>query len=984
MNWKKVADRWEKRRLLQPGQELESGVTFAIEKWEIPGEEPLEVRVCSRKGVDMRHFSTPTENVKTSIVLHTTSGYGNFSTLMGGEEASAHFMLGWDGNAYLLVPTEWTAWHATWWNPYSVGIEVDTIAALYKVGNDLCSEYRNKQGKHADVYCTLDDKDAYLEVKWAGHASYYATWPEAQYLGCARLVKAICHKHQIPRLVQPVPDRWKAFENPAARRKFKGICTHLNIDPTRREDIGPFIDWDKLIRYGDIAVGDCFSAPGYAPPSVATPKNGSGTGKTRPLAPKAGPTRKSAKGGSVPAEPPAKPGPKKAPASTQEMELLPPPVQVDKNTVRLKVGKRPGRIAFSIQKPGEPVPTAPAPGDLPGPTQAGKRDQFIETALNLQGTPYKAFSTKVADGGLDGPGLICLCLRRVGLLEDSSPTLDGPTIFAKFPFLGGSQEVVPAGIVPGDLAWFGKGDHDNDGQQHPMIYLGGDRVLGPVAGGPQGGAVQVVAIAAVPEKFSGWTHLDDLGTETVHAEPHPGEKPPPGEKLTAALLPSAPADRYDALKALVARLKGNWDDAKGKINLVGVKDLADRCLISHKPDGWNDTLFACFLDDSGSKCSLELRSSLNPATDSSCAGTWQLDEGSWKFKLADGDGTSGKSLQPEGSIKGFLDRDGTGGARGGDLMPPDEVRYEKVDPAQAQEIFRQHEQQEELEKPQATPKAPKRSAGTKVTSSNITVGGKHFADWFNQELRPKYPGNHPTLLLWKKPAPMFPGKIEKANFVTCFDNLEQLWAPEVTLNEFLGFFGIFYNETGGGFVPVAEHGPQKYMFEPSKAGKASYNRGGNRPAGDQLKARGVLSDAGEIGAWNGTVWPEASSSEVKEASKECDYWKYRGHGLIQTTFHDAYLSTVDPHLKAAGHPACDALSTAALETILKTDPRVYLGMVKTFWKNNCTKFHTVNDDPPVWFDTGKRISGQKPYGDLYQWRLETVLKEMTDAGFELR
>ena len=980
MNWKKVADRWEKRRLMTPGQELEGGVTFTIEKWEIPGEDPLEVRVCTKKGVDMRHFSNAGDFPKTSVVLHTTAGYGGFSTLMGGEQASAHFMLGLDGNSYLLVPTEWLAWHATWWNPNSVGIEVDTIAGLYKDGNNLCSEYRDKSGKRSDVYCTLDDKDAYFEAKWPGHAKYYSAWPEAQYVGCARLIKAICHKHNIPRMVLPVPDRWKAFQEPADRKRFKGICTHLNIDPSRREDIGPFIDWDKLIRYGNIAVGDCFSAPGYTPPTTKTPADGTDHTPTNP--PPSEP--KKSKGGShsKPADPPPSKPSKPAPTSTQEMEILPAPIQVDKNTVRFKVGKRAGRIAFSIPKPGDPGPTAPAPGDLPGPTHAGKRDEFIETALNLQGTPFKAGSTKPEDGGLDGPGLVSLCMRRVGLLPEGSAALDGPSIFAKFPFHGGSHDSVPVDILPGDLAWFGKGDHDNDSQQHPMIYLGGDRIIGPVAGGANGGAVQVVAITAVPEKFAGWTHLDELGVDTAHTDPHPGEKPPAGEKLTAALLPSAPADRYDALKAIVAQQKGKWEDGKEKINLVGVKNLHDRCLITHKPDDWNDTLFACFTDKDGTKCSLELRASLNPATDSKCADSWQLDEGSWKFKLVDGEGTSGKSLQPAGNIKGFFDAQGTGGARGGDLMPPDEVRYEKTDPAKAQEHHEQSEKHEEQSQPKPTPR-PAGAPGAKVKSSNITVGGKHFADWFNSDLRPKYPGNHPSLLLWKKPAPMFPGKINKANFVTIFDRLEHLWASEVTLNEFLGFFGIFYNETGGGMQPVGEYGPQKYMFEPTAGGKASYNGGGNRKAGDQLAARGVISDADEIAAWNGKVWPESSSDAVKDASKECDYWKFRGHGLIQTTFHDAYVGTVNPHLKAGGHPSVDEMSTAEMEKILKTDAAVFLGMVKSYWKG-ITGFKKVNDDPPVWFDTGKRVSGQKPYGDLYQWRLETILKEMTDAGFELR
>src|SRR5437867_8288400 len=117
-------------------------VSWKAEQWPVPGEEPLEIRVCSRAGVDRSTYCEPYDKPRTSIVLHQTEGYGQqLAWLMGGagHPCSAHIQLGRCGTPYLLVPTEFTAWHATWWNGSSIGIEIDCIGELYKNGNNLVS-----------------------------------------------------------------------------------------------------------------------------------------------------------------------------------------------------------------------------------------------------------------------------------------------------------------------------------------------------------------------------------------------------------------------------------------------------------------------------------------------------------------------------------------------------------------------------------------------------------------------------------------------------------------------------------------------------------------------------------------------------------------------------------------------------------------------------------------------------------------------------
>jgi len=272
--------------------------------------------------------------------------------------------------------------------------------------------------------------------------------------------------------------------------------------------------------------------------------------------------------------------------------------------------------------------------------------------------------------------------------------------------------------------------------------------------------------------------------------------------------------------------------------------------------------------------------------------------------------------------------------------------------------------------------------GNRVSNSNIVVAGKHFVDWFNTDFKPTQPGTHPTLKRWGKPAPKFPDTVNKTNFQTAFDHCADFWAPQLTLNEFLTFFCIFYNETGGSMVPVSEMGSARYMFESTSGGKASYNQSPNRKAGDQLLARGYISPD-DVAAWNSTTtYPNPSDETLKAQARECDFFKYRGRGLIQLTWRDAYQRVVDPLLTANGYNVCDDLTEAELGRIIRTDPRIYLPMVKGFFRRISATFANVNREPPNWTSTGNAVAGGSAYGPLLQWRCETLLAAMEAAGFE--
>jgi uncharacterized protein (TIGR02594 family) len=277
------------------------------------------------------------------------------------------------------------------------------------------------------------------------------------------------------------------------------------------------------------------------------------------------------------------------------------------------------------------------------------------------------------------------------------------------------------------------------------------------------------------------------------------------------------------------------------------------------------------------------------------------------------------------------------------------------------------------------------ASGDKIRDSDITVGGKHFVDWFNQDFQPTQTGKHPTLKLHGKPVMKFPCKVSKEAFATVLDNCADFWASELTLNEFLGFFGVIYQETGGSFLPISELGGMKYMFESIVNAKASYNGPPNRRAGDLLRARGVIAanDVSTFNAWNSTTtYPNPQDPNLERHARECDFWKYRGRGLIQITWRDNYLKHVEPYLVARGYKKCDELTEEELGRIIKTDARVYLPMVKSYFSASKTSVAKVNEASPDWNAMGSCVNG-KAYGELLHWRCATLLAAMKQAGYQL-
>lgn len=269
----------------------------------------------------------------------------------------------------------------------------------------------------------------------------------------------------------------------------------------------------------------------------------------------------------------------------------------------------------------------------------------------------------------------------------------------------------------------------------------------------------------------------------------------------------------------------------------------------------------------------------------------------------------------------------------------------------------------------------------KIRSSAIKVADKPFVEWFNNDFRPLHTGQHPTLMQYGKKAEKFPHVLDGARFKAVFDQCAALYKPELTFEEFLAVFAVIYNETGGTFVPVSEKGSAKYMFE-AKNGKQSYNKAPNRPAGDMLQAAGKISDPADVEAWNSTtVYPEPTDPELIAAARECDFWKFRGRGLVQLTWRDKYEKYVDPLLVANGHKKCDELTDAELEEVIRTDPKVYVPMSAKTFKGLATQLEPANKYPPNWSAFGKAIGGSGEYGALLQWRCRTLADAIWAVGY---
>ncbi|MEM1446546.1 MAG: N-acetylmuramoyl-L-alanine amidase [Planctomycetota bacterium] len=140
-----------------------------------------------------------------TVVMHTTEVDlpGTLAIFdSSASQVSAHFTIAPNGDIYQHVATDGQAWHATYYNSRSIGIEM------------------------------------------VGYSFQPETWNESNLAALTDLLAWISLAYPEIELTRPTGD---AYDTPNNRYDEPGVVAHGQIQPWNRSDPGPYFPWDDVL-----------------------------------------------------------------------------------------------------------------------------------------------------------------------------------------------------------------------------------------------------------------------------------------------------------------------------------------------------------------------------------------------------------------------------------------------------------------------------------------------------------------------------------------------------------------------------------------------------------------------------------------------------------------------------------------------------------------------------------------------------------------
>jgi hypothetical protein len=309
-----------------------------------------------------------------------------------------------------------------------------------------------------------------------------------------------------------------------------------------------------------------------------------------------------------------------------------------------------------------------------------------------------------------------------------------------------------------------------------------------------------------------------------------------------------------------------------------------------------------------------------------------------------------------------------------------------------------------------------RNAGD-INSYYMGKSGLDFVDWFNKEIAQRS--------YWKTRRIELRGKEResKARFNQIWNRIPEMFGTEsINLLQFVCLMSIIINETGGNLSPVSErvgmpgHPGIAYAFNTISGTKASYNGGANKNAfelfnnQDFIIAHSGLPLGNRLSKTTDDRWagrrypiedyPTSIDPKISGFILEADFFKFRGRGLIQTTFRSNYKRIIE-HVKAntTNHPivaeyrrrwinlSLDYIATTSTnrdwDRLFQETDYIIPAVAIRLHNLNSGKYLNLPLDATILngknagsiYYAGLRVSGSVSYATLFRQRVLQILKE---------